>query len=69
MSGIQFAGAHLKELQRAFKNPTANLGLLLGEVRKRAIASVGLDSGPDMTQYVHSELKGSAESASKVRLQ
>ncbi|XP_026274672.1 very long-chain specific acyl-CoA dehydrogenase, mitochondrial [Frankliniella occidentalis] len=65
LTGIQFAGAHLKELQRAFKNPAANLGLLLGEARKRAIASVGLDSGPDMTKYVHPELKPCAEQASK----
>lgn len=65
LTGIQFAGAHLQELQRAFKNPANNLGLLLGEVRKRAIASVGLDSGPDMTQYVHPELKSCAELASK----
>jgi len=65
LTGIQFAGAHLKELQRAFKNPTANLGLLLGEIRKRAVSSVGLDSGPDMSEYVHPELKGCAELASK----
>ncbi|KAK3923733.1 Very long-chain specific acyl-CoA dehydrogenase, mitochondrial [Frankliniella fusca] len=65
LTGIQFAGAHLKELQRAFKNPAANLGLLLGEARRRAIASVGLDSGPDMTKYVHPELKPCAEQASK----
>lgn len=30
------------------------------------MSSVGLDSGPDMSQYVHPELKGCAELASKV---
>jgi len=32
----QYAGGHLKELQKAFKRPTANLGLVLEEGSKRA---------------------------------
>ena len=33
---MQYAGGHLKELQRAFSKPTANLGLIFEESTKRA---------------------------------
>ncbi|KAJ9584882.1 hypothetical protein L9F63_020782 [Diploptera punctata] len=62
---IQFAGAHLRELQKAFKNPTANLGLIFGEATKRAIRSVGLGSSPSLSEYVHPNLATSATFASK----
>ncbi|XP_045537249.1 very long-chain specific acyl-CoA dehydrogenase, mitochondrial [Papilio machaon] len=42
LTGIQFAGSHLQELQRAFKNPTANLGLVFSEAGRRAGRAVGL---------------------------
>ncbi|KPJ14967.1 Very long-chain specific acyl-CoA dehydrogenase, mitochondrial [Papilio machaon] len=42
LTGIQFAGSHLQELQRAFKNPTANLGLIFSEAGRRAGRAVGL---------------------------
>ena len=32
LSGIQYAGGHLQELQRAIKNPIGNFGLVFGEV-------------------------------------
>ena len=32
LSGIQYAGGHLQELQRAIKNPIDNFGLVFGEV-------------------------------------
>merc|ERR1719204_2550193 len=35
LSGIQHAGGHLQELQRAIKNPIGNFGLVFGEVSKR----------------------------------
>merc|ERR1719187_1311764 len=31
LTGIQYAGSHLRELQRAIKAPVANLGVLFGE--------------------------------------
>lgn len=65
LTGIQFAGAHLRELQKAFKNPAANLGLIFGEATKRAIRSVGLGSSPSLTQYVHPNLAASAALTSK----
>lgn len=66
LTGIQFAGSHLKELQKAFKNPTANLGLILGEVSKRALSSVGLSSAPSLVHLVHPKLSNAANLASQV---
>jgi very long chain acyl-CoA dehydrogenase len=65
-AGIQFAGAHLRELQKAFKNPAANLGLIFGEATKRAIRSVGLGSPPSLSQHVHPNLVPAAALAAKV---
>ncbi|XP_063218815.1 very long-chain specific acyl-CoA dehydrogenase, mitochondrial [Bacillus rossius redtenbacheri] len=64
LTGVQFAGSHLKELQKAFKNPTANLGLIFGEATKRAIRSVGLTS-PSLASEVHPNLSSSAVLAGK----
>lgn len=55
LTGIQYAGSHLKELQRAFKNPAANLGLIVKESSKRAIRTLGY-GGIDMTSLVHPKL-------------
>merc|ERR1712088_455370 len=43
LSGIQYAGGHLQELQRAIKNPIGNFGLVFGEVSKRAGHAVGMN--------------------------
>ncbi|KAL7300773.1 hypothetical protein TKK_0006750 [Trichogramma kaykai] len=64
LTGIQFAGSHLKELQKAFKNPTANLGLIAEEVSKRATRVIGLNA-PNMTPFVHPELAESAALCAK----
>lgn len=66
--GIQFAGGHLKELQKAFKNPTANLGLIFSEVTKRAVRKVGLDSGPQLSPLIHRDLSKEAAILSKVNI-
>lgn len=60
LTGIQYAGSHLKELQKAFKNPAANLGLIFKEGGKRAIRSVGL-GGSDFSSHVHPELQPHAK--------
>lgn len=60
LTGIQYAGAHLKELQNAFKNPTANLGLIFEEASKRVVRKVGLSSPPSMDHLVHKDLVQSA---------
>ena len=66
LTGIQFAGSHLKELQKAFKNPTANLGLIFEEATKRATRAVGLSSPPDFSHLVHPNLADSAALCAKV---
>jgi hypothetical protein len=65
VAGIQYAGAHLREVQKAFKNPAANLGLIFEEATKRAIQSVGLSSPPALTEHVHPNLSSSAALAAK----
>ena len=35
LSGIQYAGGHLRELQKAIKNPIGNFGIVVGEVSNR----------------------------------
>ncbi|XP_068626379.1 very long-chain specific acyl-CoA dehydrogenase, mitochondrial [Battus philenor] len=54
LTGIQFAGSHLQELQRAFKNPAANLGLIFSEAGRRAGRAVGLTglAGPALEPHV-----------------
>ncbi|XP_049538085.1 very long-chain specific acyl-CoA dehydrogenase, mitochondrial-like isoform X1 [Anopheles darlingi] len=59
LTGIQYAGSHLKELQRAFKNPTANLGLIFKEGSRRAVRSIGY-GGTDLSSFVAEPLKESA---------
>lgn len=60
LTGIQHAGSHLKELQKAFKNPAANLGLIFKEASKRASSYIGL-GGADLTSLVEPSLKESAK--------
>ncbi|KAM7359247.1 very long-chain specific acyl-CoA dehydrogenase, mitochondrial-like [Cochliomyia hominivorax] len=56
LTGIQYAGSHLKELQKAFKNPAANLGLIFKEASRRAASTVGI-GGTDLSPYVVSDLQ------------
>ncbi|TMW51404.1 hypothetical protein DOY81_003528 [Sarcophaga bullata] len=56
LTGIQYAGSHLKELQKAFQNPAANLGLIFKEASRRAASSVGI-GGTDLSPYVVAELQ------------
>lgn len=65
LTGIQYAGSHLKELQKAFKNPTANLGLIFEEATKRATRAIGLRSPPTFGDLVHPRLAESAALCSK----
>ncbi|KAF5290049.1 hypothetical protein FQA39_LY14830 [Lamprigera yunnana] len=65
LTGVQHAGSHLKELQKAFKNPTTNLGLIFGEASKRVVRSVGLNSPPAMDHLVHKDLVQSANMVAK----
>ncbi|XP_045453910.1 very long-chain specific acyl-CoA dehydrogenase, mitochondrial [Melitaea cinxia] len=60
LTGIQFAGSHLQEVMRAFKNPTAHLGLIFSEAGKRAGRAVGLARGADLDPLVAPELRPAA---------
>lgn len=53
LTGLQHAGSHLKELQKALKNPTANFGLILDEGAKRVKRVVGLSSPPSLGNDIH----------------
>ncbi|XP_064639189.1 very long-chain specific acyl-CoA dehydrogenase, mitochondrial-like [Lineus longissimus] len=65
LTGIQYAGGHLRELQKALKNPTSNLGLILDAGASRAKRMVGLSTGESLTSHVHPNLSGSGTLASK----
>ncbi len=45
LTGIQYAGGHLKELQKAVRDPISNFGVVLGEVTKRGRSAMGLGAG------------------------
>jgi len=61
LTGIQYAGGHLRELQKAVKDPISNFGVVLGEVSKRAKGGLGLGSGNTLADKVHPNLNDSAE--------
>lgn len=65
LTGIQYAGSHLKELQKAFKNPAANLGLIFEEATKRATRAIGLASTINFSHLVHLSLQENAVSCAK----
>ncbi|KAL6255144.1 hypothetical protein P5V15_013477 [Pogonomyrmex californicus] len=60
LTGIQYAGSHLKELQKAFKNPATNMGMIFEEATKRATRAIGLKSPPTFGNLVHPKLAESA---------
>merc|ERR1711923_524083 len=60
LSGIQYAGGHLRELQKAISNPVSNFGVVLGEVAKRGKGAIGLGSGNILSDKVHPNLSSSA---------
>merc|ERR1712173_309808 len=60
LSGIQYAGGHLRELQKAISNPVGNFGVVLGEVTKRGKGAIGLGSGISLADKVHPNLNSSA---------
>ena len=65
-AGLQSAGGHLKELQRALKNPAANMGMIVSEGVTRARRAVGLTGGVSLDEHVHPDLKPAAQLAGRV---
>lgn len=61
LTGLQHAGSHLRQLQRALQNPAANVGTLLDQGVSRARRAVGLSSGLSLDQHVHADLQKSAQ--------
>ncbi|CAD6996967.1 very long-chain specific acyl-CoA dehydrogenase, mitochondrial [Ceratitis capitata] len=55
LTGIQYAGSHLKVLQNALKNPAANFGIVSSEISKRVSKSIGLGA-IDFKPFVAPEL-------------
>ena len=60
LTGIQYAGGHLRELQKAISHPLDNFGLVMGEVAKRGKGAIGLGSGLSLADKVHPNLDSSA---------
>lgn len=67
LTGLQYSGAHLQELQKALKNPAYNFGLIVGEVTKRATRAIGINTIPTFTHLVHPSLVDSSVLCAKVR--
>merc|ERR1711878_210005 len=53
LTGIQYAGGHLRGPQKAISNPVGNFGVVLGEVAKRGKGAIGLGSGNILSDKVH----------------
>merc|ERR1719340_219890 len=65
LSGIQHAGGHLQELQKAIKDPIGNFGVVMGEVTKRGKLSLGISQGNLLAGQVHPNLAVAAGQVSK----
>merc|ERR1711973_368581 len=60
LTGIQYAGGHLRELQKAISNPVSNFGVVLGEVAKRGKGAIGIGPGNVLSGSVHPNLSEAA---------
>merc|ERR1712038_1984900 len=60
LTGIQYAGSHLKELQKAVASPISNIGVVLGEVAKRGKGAIGISASNMLADSVHPNLVESA---------
>merc|ERR1719330_1395555 len=60
MTGIQYAGGHLRELQKAISHPISNFGVVLGEVAKRGKGAIGVVNSDQLKDKVHPNLAESA---------
>lgn len=67
LTGMQYAGAHLKEVQKALKNPLGNIGTIAGYASKMAVRKLGGSTGVSLhtNPSVHQDVKESAKLASK----
>ncbi|CAF0909633.1 unnamed protein product [Adineta ricciae] len=63
LTGLQYVGLHLRELQKAVKN--FNFNVIMGESSKRLRRGIGMSAGPDINEHVHSSLQSSGLLLSK----
>merc|ERR1712142_1135292 len=65
LTGIQYAGGHLRELQKAVQNPIGNFGVVMGEVAKRGKLQLGISQGNPLAGQVHPNLSLVAQQVSR----
>ena len=65
LTGIQYAGGHLRELQKAVKDPIGNFGVVMGEVAKRGKLQLGISQGNPLAGQVHPNLSLVAQQLSR----
>merc|ERR1719222_927491 len=65
LTGIQYAGGHLRELQKAVKDPISNFGVVFGEVTKRGKSSLGIGGSNALGDMVHPNLNDVAAQVCK----
>ncbi|CAF0831038.1 unnamed protein product [Adineta steineri] len=62
-TGLQYVGLHLRELQKAVKS--FNFNVIVGESSKRLRRNMGMSSGPNINEHIHSSLQSSGVLLSK----
>ncbi|XP_049318501.1 very long-chain specific acyl-CoA dehydrogenase, mitochondrial [Bactrocera dorsalis] len=62
LTGIQYAASNLKFLQRAFKNPANNFGIVSTEISRRVSTSIGLGT-IDFNPHIAPELQNYGKKA------
>jgi very long chain acyl-CoA dehydrogenase len=62
-TGLQYLGSYLRDLQNAMK--TFNMNTIMGESSKRIRRSMGMSSGPNINEHIHSTLHPSGLMLSK----
>ena len=62
-TGLQYVGLHLRELQKAVKN--FNFNTIVGESSKRLRRGIGMSTGPNIKEHLHSSMHPSGLLLSK----
>jgi len=65
LTGIQYAGGHLRELQKAVQDPISNFGVVMGEVAKRGKQKIGISQSNPLAGQVHPNLNAVSVQVSK----
>lgn len=65
LTGLQFAGGHLRALLKKVQNPLANPGVIAQEGTKRAMRLFGVSTGPPVQDFAHPKLSAAAKKTAK----